>query len=1274
MSNDRATPAKAAGAAPVKSALESKVAKPVKPVAAKGSPAPPGSGAGRPPAAPPRPPLFRKIDWWTFGVTTLIPFVCYLLTLAPDLTLEDCGEEAVGSFYAGVPHAPGYPVWTIYSWFFTVILPFSNVAWRVAISSAAAAALASGLLGLIVSRGSSMILERIEEFKGLEQRWENALCMVAGFMAAVLIAFNGFMWSQAVIVEVYTLSVLSLMGVLVCLLRWMYEPARRRYLYLAGFLFGICFNNHQTLIVAAMGLEVAIVLAQPKLGRDALFVNVLAFIGGLILKSMGALTTFDNNPPLYVIYLVVGLGSLAGCVSLIIYTKGFLSEWKTVLITLLAWLLGAAFYFYMPIASATNPPMNWAYPRTWDGFIHAFSRGQYERTNPTNIFSDPLRFIMQVKMYFDGAIDEFHLAYLLLALVPFWFLFKNAWQKLAAGWLVLAGLAALCGGGFGAAYGHALGSALKGLLGGALGGFLGIALGGSLGVLCVLAIRSAMQDRERAWILGNTAIYLCLAFLLLILLNPQTDRQSRDLTKVFFTASHVTIAMFIGFALALIGAMMITHYERIRFWALCGGAVAAGVALYSLAKKLQEIYAGPKTGFAGLHLFFHGLWTAFTERYFTAPVFAIYAAVFVLLLTLAFLAMVLVNRQRIAPALVVGAFALAPLYSPLSHWAENEQRGHLFGFWFGHDMFTPPFRLYPEMTRDAVLFGGTDPGRFCPTYMIFFESFIKPHQRHDPKFDRRDVYIITQNALADGTYLNYIRAHYNRSAQDDPPFLRDMVLWFQTMALGKKEAEKKAQGQPHRTNGVAKAIGAFTNVVAPFDRLIMNLGKSVEARRRREGVYPPKEILTPTVEDSQKCFTEYIVDAQRRLYHDTQFPNEPKQIRPGELVTFTADGRVEVAGQVAVMAINGLLTKVIFDKNPTNEFFVEESFPLEWMYPYMTPFGIIMKINREPVAEMTEEMVRKDHQFWCLYTERLCGNWITYDTPVKDVCEFVQRIYRRGDLAGYTGDPKFVRDNDAQKAFSKLRNSIAGLYAWRINEAKTPAERSRLIKEAGFAFKQAFAFCPYSPETVSRYANLLASTGQLDDAILVAETCQRFDEESLFTQSLIDQLRGFKDRVANVAMAQNEISLYERQFRANTNSLSNAFKLASAYLQAQLTDAAYQILDQLVARTNADAGTLLSVANAYVQLGQYQRVEPALIRLVTLVPDSPEVWYDLAATRTALGKSNEAIKSLNIALQLSNRRLAADPQASNLLVLAATDPRFLPLRALPDFQKLFAPK
>src|SRR5213083_1278427 len=81
-----------------------------------------------PSVKPVTPPLFRKIDWLTFGVTTVLVFIGYYLTLAPVLTLEDSGELATGSFYAGVPHPPGYPVWTIYTWFWTRILPFGNIA------------------------------------------------------------------------------------------------------------------------------------------------------------------------------------------------------------------------------------------------------------------------------------------------------------------------------------------------------------------------------------------------------------------------------------------------------------------------------------------------------------------------------------------------------------------------------------------------------------------------------------------------------------------------------------------------------------------------------------------------------------------------------------------------------------------------------------------------------------------------------------------------------------------------------------------------------------------------------------------------------------------------------------------------------------------------------------------------------------------------------------------------------------------------------------------
>src|SRR5436189_3448999 len=121
-------------------------------------------------------PLFRRTDWLAFFITLSCVWVTYYLTLAPELTLEDSGELATGSFYAGIPHPPGYPVWTIYTWLWTVLLPIKNVAWRVALGEATSGALAAALLALLASRGSSLLIEGIDDLKQLSARAAKLIC------------------------------------------------------------------------------------------------------------------------------------------------------------------------------------------------------------------------------------------------------------------------------------------------------------------------------------------------------------------------------------------------------------------------------------------------------------------------------------------------------------------------------------------------------------------------------------------------------------------------------------------------------------------------------------------------------------------------------------------------------------------------------------------------------------------------------------------------------------------------------------------------------------------------------------------------------------------------------------------------------------------------------------------------------------------------------------------------------------------------------------------
>ncbi len=244
-------------------------------------------------------------------------------------------------------------------------------------------------------------------------------------------------------------------------------------------------------------------------------------------------------------------------------------------------------------------------------------------------------------------------------------------------------------------------------------------------------------------------------------------------------------------------------------------------------------------------------------------------------------------------------------------------------------------------------------------------------------------------------------------------------------------------------------------------------------------------IYIPTEDDVNHAFEAYQKDARRRM--------DEGKLLPGERFE-EVDGVEQIGGQMAVMAINGSLSKLMFEKNPDREFYVEESFPLEWMYPHLTPHGLILKINRQPPPELSEEIVQRDHDYWSRYVAPMIGDWLTCETRLPELIAFVEKIYLRREYDGFGGDPKFAQNEARQRPFSKLRASIGGVYAWRAHHADSPAEKERMLKEAEFAFRQAFALCPGSPEAVFRYMNLLLGQKRLEDGILVAEAGAKVEE------------------------------------------------------------------------------------------------------------------------------------------------------------------------------------
>lgn len=302
---------------------------------------------------------------------------------------------------------------------------------------------------------------------------------------------------------------------------------------------------------------------------------------------------------------------------------------------------------------------------------------------------------------------------------------------------------------------------------------------------------------------------------------------------------------------------------------------------------------------------------------------------------------------------------LLPLMPLLLNEAGSSQRGRLFGWQFGYDMLN-------DLPKDSVVFGGTDPGRFVPTYMILGESTQPNWAKRDPAFDRRDLYIITQNGVGEGLYRKYLADHYG---PDRPAPKNAFERW-----LGRKDA------------------------------------------------YPKKPLIFPTDEEIQAAI-------EKEMEKDA------------------------VEGGANPVAAHSVVTRLIWEKNKdAHDFFVEESFPLEWSYDHALPHGLVYQIKKEPLKELPADVVKKDMAFWNAYVEALLQN------------------------------PEFAEDFDAQRSFSKLRTTTGNLY-----------KHWKMPKEAEIAYRQSLLLWPGNPESINGLNNLLWDRGDYDGVIKILEPANAAD-------------------------------------------------------------------------------------------------------------------------------------------------------------------------------------
>ena len=124
------------------------------------------------------------------------------------------------------------------------------------------------------------------------------------------------------------------------------------------------------------------------------------------------------------------------------------------------------------------------------------------------------------------------------------------------------------------------------------------------------------------------------------------------------------------------------------------------------------------------------------------------------------------------------------------------------------------------------------------------------------------------------------------------------------------------------------------------------------------------------------------------------------------------------------------------------------------------------------------------------------------------------------------------------------------------------------------------------------------------------------------------------------------------------------------YRSAELFLQASRQIDTALADPKVATASVTAMAQICATIGDYPKLETVLQKLVALQPGQPEPRYDLAALQAITGKSDLALQNLRGAITMSSQRLATNAAARNLISEARSDPRFNPIRALPEFLSL----
>ena len=223
----------------------------------------------------------RKIIGFSSVFVALISV--YLYTIAPTVSLWDCGEFIACAHILGVAHPPGTPFFTLLGRIFDIIIPFNEVAKRINFLSSLSSALAGGFLYLILLS----VFQRFRENRGKRLPLS---CHLIAIFSAIGAGFSYSVWDTSVETEVYSTSILILVIGLWLALHWEENRESRvdnNYILLLVYLIFLAFGIHLIPLLLIPGIFIFILMTDKKI-----FNNQKLIIFSIILILIGTTTYY----------------------------------------------------------------------------------------------------------------------------------------------------------------------------------------------------------------------------------------------------------------------------------------------------------------------------------------------------------------------------------------------------------------------------------------------------------------------------------------------------------------------------------------------------------------------------------------------------------------------------------------------------------------------------------------------------------------------------------------------------------------------------------------------------------------------------------------------------------------------------------------------------------------------------------------------------------------------------------------------------------------------